>query len=84
MKFSVRAMALASGLLSGISMFLMTLWVIVLGDGTNALLESLSTFYIGYAITYKGAVIGLIYGAIDGLIFGAIFGWLYNFLANRG
>lgn len=81
MKLNVKALAMTCATLWGLAMFLMTLWVIVLGDGTNVLLESLRSFYMGYDISYKGSFVGLVYGFIDGFISGGLFGWVYNRLA---
>ena len=78
MKFNVKALAITSGLFWGGSFALMTLWVLIFGESSNALLESFSDFYFGYSVSYKGVFVGLVYGFIDGLLCGGIFGWLYN------
>lgn len=43
--------------------------------------QTIAEFYIGYDITFKGALIGAIYGFIDGFIGGWVIAWLYNKLA---
>ena len=82
MKLNLKAFALTCGIFWGVSMFLMTLWVVNLGSGYNALLESFRSFYIGYTISNVGSVLGLIHGFLDGLIGGAIFVWIYNKLVK--
>ena len=83
MKFHVKTLAITCGVLWALTMFLMTVWVVVMGDGQNALLTSFGSFYIGYDISYRGALIGLVYGFIDGLICGAVFGWVYNLVLDK-
>ena len=78
MKLSVKAFAFTGGVLWGVSMLLMTFFVLFIGDGSNEMLSSFSDFYIGYTISTGGAFVGLIYGFFDGLIGCAIFAWLYN------
>ncbi|AWF81186.1 hypothetical protein BTJ40_10350 [Microbulbifer sp. A4B17] len=51
------------------------------GWGT-VLVEVLSSFYIGYAPTFIGAVIGAVWGFVDGYIAGIIIGWVYNKVAK--
>ena len=41
-------------------------------------LELLARFYVGYSVSWVGAVVGLIWGFVDGFICGWLFGWLYN------
>lgn len=47
------------------------------GWGT-AVVEVLSSLYIGYDATFLGAVIGAVWAFVDGFIGGVIIGWLYN------
>lgn len=76
MKLSKRALALASGILWGVCVFLITIYVIIKGGGNTLVL--LQQFYWGYNISWGGAFLGLIYGFIDGFICGWIFALLYN------
>ena len=76
MKFSKKALALASGILWGVVVFLATIYVMLKGGGNTLVL--LQQFYWGYNISWGGAFLGLIYGFIDGFICGWIFALLYN------
>ncbi|HLB59939.1 MAG TPA: bacteriophage holin [Bdellovibrionota bacterium] len=78
MKLNIRAFALAGGVFWGLSMLLMTLFVLLFKDGQSVMLSEFGTFYIGYSISYVGAIIGLVWGFVDGFICGAIFSWFYN------
>ena len=81
MKLSVKALALASGILWGASVFLATLWLLARGyDGR--LIAQLDHFYLGYSYSIAGAFVGLVWGFVDGAVGGAILAWLYNVLAK--
>ena len=77
MKLNIKAMAIAFGLVWGISLFVITWWIILLEGSSNAT-TFLGKFYIGHSLTPIGSVIGFIWGLIDGAIGGAMFAWLYN------
>ena len=83
MKLNVLALALASGLLWGVGLFLLT-WYLIFVEGAapdDKLL--LGRFYLGYRVTPMGSLIGLAWALPDGFIGGAIFAWVYNALAKR-
>ena len=75
MKLRVRALGMAVGIVWGLGVFLMTLWMIWFGKDQIALFKNI---YPGYASTYLGAFAGFIWGFVDGLISGALVAWLYN------
>jgi hypothetical protein len=77
MKLNVKALAIASGSILGISIFLLTAWFVIRGYN-GEILAKVGSVYLGYTVTWLGALIGLIYGFIDGLVFGALFGYIYN------
>ncbi len=82
MKLNVKALALTSGILWGLGLFIATWWIILL-DGSSMTPTFIGMIYRGYSITPLGSIIGLIWAFFDGLICGAIFAWLYNLLANE-
>lgn len=47
-----------------------------------ALVEALSSLYIGYAPSIAGAAIGAAWGFVDGYIAGVVIAWIYNKLAK--
>ena len=81
MRFDVKVLAITSGVLWALSLFIFTWWVIAF-DGSSSDPTIISKVYRGYSITPLGSLIGLAWGFVDGLICGAIFGWAYNFFAN--
>lgn len=83
MQLNKVALGLAAGILTGISLFLVTLAVMALGGGEH--LALISKFYLGYSVTFVGSILGLIYGFIDGFVCGWLLAWLYNrFAAPAG
>ena len=82
MKLNVKAFALAASLMWGISLFLLTWWVIIF-EGASGTKTVLGIVYRGYSISPVGSLVGLAWGLVDGLIGGAIFAWLYNLIAPR-
>ena len=77
MKLNIKAMAIAFGLVWGISLFVITWWIILL-EGSSDVETFIGKFYIGYSLTPTGSIIGFVWGLVDGAIGGAMFAWLYN------
>jgi len=77
MKLDVRAFALTSGLLWGVGLFLLTLWIMAF-EGATGEVTLIGRVYRGYSISPVGSVVGLVWGLLDGAIGGAVFAWLYN------
>ena len=81
MNLNIKAMAIAFGLVWGISLFVIT-WCIILLEGSSDTTTFIGKFYIGYSLTPVGSLFGLMWGIIDGAIGGVMFGWLYNKFNN--
>ena len=81
MKLKPMALGLTAGILWGLAMLILTIWISVVGPGTTLVL--VSKVYLGYSVSIPGAFIGLVYGFIDGFICGWIFGWLYNMFVKE-
>jgi hypothetical protein len=47
-----------------------------------ALVDAISSLYIGYGPSIPGAIIGAVWGFVDGYIAGVVIGWLYNRLVK--
>lgn len=76
-KLSVCSLGVAMGVTYGLSLLIMGLLATFCQWG-NAVVELLSTMYIGYGATVVGSVIGALWGLVDGFIFGAVIAWIYN------
>ncbi len=83
MKLNVLAIGLASGLIWGIGLFLITWWIIMFDGQQPGETLVLGQIYRGYEVTTMGSLLGLAWGFFDGLVGGMIFAWLYNLLAGR-
>ncbi|MBN2060165.1 MAG: NAD(P)/FAD-dependent oxidoreductase [Deltaproteobacteria bacterium] len=73
------AFATAVGAVSGLLIFLATIWLVIKGGpvvGPN--LKLLSQYFIGYTVTVKGAFIAFGYS----FFWGFLFGWLFAYLRN--
>ena len=86
MKLNTKALALASAILWGLAMLLVSLANLIWGTYGQQFLQTTSSVYPGYHPTRSIAevVIGTLYGAVDGLIAGAVFAWLYNQFVKPG
>lgn len=76
MQLNPKRFALALGVLSGLTLFLVTLVAAWRGAGDH--LAHLSIVYIGYEVSYLGSAIGLVYGFLSGAIAGFLFSVIYN------
>ena len=77
MKLNIKALALAGGIVWGLSIFLLTWWFLIFGH-PGRILAKLGGVYLGYSVTWYGSFIGLAWGFIDSFIVCAAFAWLYN------
>jgi protoporphyrinogen oxidase len=73
------AFGLSVGMASGVTLFLMTLWLVLQGgDVVGPNLQLLSQYFPGYAVTTVGSGLGLGYGFVAGFLGG----WAFAFLRN--
>jgi protoporphyrinogen oxidase len=73
------AFATAVGCVSGLLIFLATVWLVIKGGeivGPN--LRLLSQYFVGYTVTVKGSFIAFGYS----FVWGFLFGWLFAYLRN--
>jgi hypothetical protein len=72
---------MASGLVWGLGLFLLTWWIIAF-DGVTGEATLIGHVYRGFNISPLGSVIGLVWAFVDGTIGGAVFAWVYNTVAK--
>ncbi|MFQ6084442.1 MAG: bacteriophage holin [Candidatus Aminicenantia bacterium] len=77
MKLSKKALGLATGIMWGGTIFLITNFLLLRGSQGEHI-SLLSNFYFGYRFSFWGSFIGLIWGFIDGFICGWLFALIYN------
>jgi protoporphyrinogen oxidase len=74
------ALATALGSVSGLLIFLSTIFLVLKGgDVTEFNLQLLGQYFFGYTVTVKGAFIGMAYSFSWGFLFGWLFAYLRNF-----
>lgn len=78
-KFDKVALGIAVGCAAGLAVFVATALLILKGgDQIGPNLELLGQFFIGYEVTWGGAVLGLIYGLVVGFAVGFLVGAFRN------
>ena len=82
MKLNAKSLALTSGILWGLAVFLGTIWLLIIGSSGKTI-SLLSAFYFGYQFSIGGAFVGLVWGFVNGAIGGLIFAFVYNFFLPK-
>ena len=76
-------MALVCGVLGGVGLFAMTVWLVIKGGPiVGAHLQLLSLYFYGYSVTWPGSIVGFLYGAVTGAFVGWLIGIVYNVVAG--
>ncbi|HEY7783619.1 MAG TPA: hypothetical protein VIB00_02785 [Pyrinomonadaceae bacterium] len=66
-------------LISGLTLFLMTAWLVIKdGPRVGMHLQLLGNYFPGYSVTWLGSVIGFFYAAVVGGLVGWSIGTIYN------
>jgi len=74
---------LSLGVLTGLVVFVATIWLVIKGGPqVGKHLQLLSQYYIGYTVTWAGAFVGLFYGFLTGYVGGWLVAWMYNLIVN--
>ncbi len=82
MRLNVKAFALSCAIVWGLSLFVITWWIIIF-EGSTHDPTFIGMVYRGFNISPLGSILGLIWGFFDGLVGGAIFAWLYNAFVGK-
>ena len=73
-----RALGVALGVVSGLGIFLVTVFHVVLQPGDPLSLHLLAQYFYGYDVSWRGALVGLFWGFVTGFVFG----WFAAFVRN--
>jgi hypothetical protein len=81
-------MALVFGIIGGVFLFLVTIWLVIRGPtGPKATvgphLELLNNYFPGYEVSVLGSFIGFFYGALTGAVVGWVIAFVYNAIADK-
>ena len=84
LKLNARAWGISFGLLAGLGLFLVTLFLVLKGgENVGQHLQLLGIFFPGYRVTLPGAFVGLVYGFVFGYAVGRLIGGVYNRMLSR-
>jgi hypothetical protein len=76
-------LAIVFAMVAGTGLFVATAWLLVKGgENVGATLGLLGNYLPGYAVTWPGAILGLVYGAAIGGAMGWLLARVYNRLAR--
>lgn len=76
-------LAIVFAMLCGTGLFVATAWLLIKGgENVGATLNLLGNYLPGYAVTWPGAFLGLVYGAAIGGATGWLLARIYNRLAR--
>lgn len=76
-------LGLVCAVLGGLTIFLMTAWLLIKGGPiVGPHLSLLGQYFYGYSVTWGGSLIGFGYGALVGGVAGWLVGAVYNTVAG--
>lgn len=76
-------LGLVCALLGGLTIFLMTAWLLIKGGPVvGPHLSLLGQYFYGYTVTWQGSLVGFGYGALVGGVAGWLIGIVYNAVAG--
>lgn len=76
-------LGLTVGLIAGLTIFIMTIVLVVKGgEVVGPHLSLLGQFFPGYHVTPLGSIVGFLYGFVLGFLAGFLFARTYNWLAE--
>lgn len=79
LRLNAKILGLALGLLSGLTIFIATNWLVFKGGNpVGPHLQLLSQYFLGYRVSFGGSLIGFAYGFALGTFAGALLAWIYN------
>lgn len=74
-----RQLTLIMAAVAGVTVFLVTLWLMIDKDiHQQAYIQLLSHYFVGYSISWSGALMGAVYGMLFGAFLGGAIGKVYN------
>ena len=80
-KLQPTALGVALGVLGAACIFILGIGAMY-GWGA-AMIDPIASFYVGYAASIGGAIIGAVWAFVDCFIAGVVIAWLYNLMASN-
>lgn len=79
MQLSIKAFALACGILFAVWMLLAGIVAVMFPDWGTRFMDVVGAFYPGVGgVAFGQVIVATLYALVDGLVGGAVFAWLYN------
>lgn len=79
MQLSVKALALACGIVYALAIFVCGIMALIWPDWGARFMGLVGSLYPGvHGVSFAQVIVATLYALVDGVIFGAIFAWLYN------
>ena len=82
-RIKAELMSIVGGLVGGLTLFILTAVSVATSPSTSQPLLFLSNFFIGYSVTWRGSVIGLLYGSLTGAVIAYVGAILYGMLKYK-
>ncbi|MFQ6070890.1 MAG: hypothetical protein ACE5LC_10260 [Candidatus Aminicenantales bacterium] len=82
MKLNKFAFGLSAGIITGMGVFIITNFLLLIGSA-GELISALNNIFFGYTYSFLGSFVGLIWGFVEGFIAGWIFALIYNLFAKQ-
>ena len=76
MSLRKRALGLSLGVVWGLAIFVWTILATMRGKGQT--LSVLGGYYLGFTVSYLGALVGLVWGFVHGFVGGVLIAWFYD------
>ncbi len=77
-------MAIVFAILAGTGLAVATVWLLIRGGpNVGQHLGLLGNYFLGYSVSWAGAVIGFLWAAAVGALLGWLTAWVYNWVAGR-
>jgi hypothetical protein len=84
LRLNATVQGIVTGTIVGLGVFLATNWLLLKGgEVVGPHLALLGQFFIGYDVSFRGSLIGLVYGFLTGFIVGYSVSTMYNWIAGR-
>lgn len=86
MRFSVKALAISTGILWGACLLIVGLINLAIPSYGAEFLRGMGSIYPGFyhTRTFLDVLLGTLYGFIDGAVGGCLLSWLYNSFISPG
>ena len=84
LRLNAKLFGMAFGILSGLTLFIATNWLLIKGgDPIGPHLSMLNEFFIGYSVSFVGSLVGFGYSFVVGFAAGWFMARVYNLITSK-